>query len=120
MGRRGDGRLGCRLFIESGRLLSFNGRFYVRRVVSTTRHRDEENRREDERCFLGRYQPGFPILAVFRLKGQPKRDGSIIVRSCKARQSPVYPLNASSRTGLVSTKTPRIRLVVDGKRNRTP
>ena len=56
MGRRGDGRLGCRLFIESGRLLSFNGRFYVRRVVSTTRHRDEENRREDERCFLGRYQ----------------------------------------------------------------
>ena len=38
---------------------------------------------------LGR---GFPILAVFRLKGQPKRDGSIIVRSCKASQSPVYPI----------------------------
>ena len=36
--------------------------------------------------------PGFPILAVFRLKGQPKRDGSIIVRSCKASQSPVYPI----------------------------
>ena len=36
-------------------------------------------------------KPGFPILAVFRLKGQPKRDGSIIVRSCKATQSPVYP-----------------------------
>ena len=31
--------------------------------------------------------PGFPILAVFRLKGQPKRDGSIIVRSCKASQA---------------------------------
>ena len=35
--------------------------------------------------------PGFPILAVFRLKGQPKRDGSITVRSCEASQSPVYP-----------------------------
>ena len=37
-------------------------------------------------------QPGFPILVVFRLKGQSKRDGSIIVRSCKASQSPVYPI----------------------------
>ena len=36
--------------------------------------------------------PVFPILGVFRLNGQPKRDGSIIVRSCKASQSPVYPL----------------------------
>ena len=36
--------------------------------------------------------PVFPILGVFRLKGQPKRDGSIIVRSCKATQSPVYPI----------------------------
>ena len=36
--------------------------------------------------------PGFPILGVFRLKGQPKRDGSIIVRSCKASQSPVNPI----------------------------
>ena len=36
--------------------------------------------------------PGFPILGVFRLNGQPKRDGSIIVRSCKATQSPVYPI----------------------------
>ena len=59
-------------------------------------------------------RPVFPILGVFRLKGQPKRDGSIIVRSCGACQLPVYPLNASSRTGLVSTKTPRIRLVVSG------
>ena len=39
-----------------------------------------------------KYKPGFPILGVFRLKGQPKRDGSIIVRSCKASQSPVYPI----------------------------
>ena len=31
--------------------------------------------------------PGFPILGVFRLKGQPKRDGSGIVRSWKAIQS---------------------------------
>ena len=37
-------------------------------------------------------QPGFPILGVFRLKGQSKRDGSIIVRSCKASLSPVYPI----------------------------
>ena len=35
--------------------------------------------------------PGFPILGVFRLKGQPKRVGSTIVRSCKATQSPVSP-----------------------------
>ena len=39
-----------------------------------------------------RFEPGFPILGVFRLKGQSKRDGSIIVRSCKASQSPVYPI----------------------------
>ena len=37
-------------------------------------------------------RPGFPILGVFRLKGQPKRDGSTIFRSCKASQSPVYPV----------------------------
>ena len=34
----------------------------------------------------------FPIWAVSKLNGQPKRDGSIIVRSCKATQSPVYPI----------------------------
>ena len=33
-----------------------------------------------------------PILGVFWLIGQPKRDGSIIVRSYKASQSPVYPI----------------------------
>ena len=33
-----------------------------------------------------RLKPGFPILGVFRLNGQPRRDGSIIVRSCKATQ----------------------------------
>ena len=38
------------------------------------------------------YTPGFPILGVFWLIGQPKRDGSIIVRSYKASQSPVYPI----------------------------
>ena len=31
------------------------------------------------------------MLFILPLKGQPKRDGSIIVRSCKASQSPVYP-----------------------------
>ena len=35
---------------------------------------------------------GIPHMGVFRLKGQPKRDGSIIARSCKATQSPVYPI----------------------------
>ena len=32
------------------------------------------------------------MLAIFRLKGQPKREGSIIVRSSKASQSSVYPI----------------------------
>ena len=36
--------------------------------------------------------PVFPIWAVSKLNGQPNRDGSIIVRSCKASQSPVYPI----------------------------
>ena len=36
--------------------------------------------------------PGFPILGVFRLKGQPKRDDGMIFGSCKAIQSPVYPI----------------------------
>ena len=44
---------------------------------------------DDEQLSLN---PGFPILGVFRLKGQSKRDGSIIVRSCKASLSPVYPI----------------------------
>ena len=35
---------------------------------------------------------GFPILGVFRLKGQPKRDDGMIFGSCKASQSPVYPI----------------------------
>ena len=38
------------------------------------------------------FEPTFPILGVFRLKGQPKRDSGSIVRSCKASQSPVYPI----------------------------
>ena len=38
------------------------------------------------------YYPVFPILGVFRLNGQSKRDGGIIVRSCKAIHSPVYPI----------------------------
>ena len=41
-------------------------------------------------AFHERFEPGFPILAVFRLNGQSKRDGIIIVRSCKAIQPPVY------------------------------
>ena len=36
--------------------------------------------------------PGFPILGVFRLKGQPNRDNGMIFGSCKATQSPVYPI----------------------------
>ena len=37
-------------------------------------------------------RPVFPILGVFRLNGQPKRDDGMIFGSCKARQSPVYPI----------------------------
>ena len=40
----------------------------------------------------GRSYPVFPILGVFRLNGQPKRDDGMIFGSCKARQSPVYPI----------------------------
>ena len=36
--------------------------------------------------------PGFPILGVFRLRGQSKRDDGMIFGSCKAGQSPVYPI----------------------------
>ena len=44
--------------------------------------------------FYLRYAPRpiFPILGVFWLKGQPKRDDGIRFRSCKASQSPVYPI----------------------------
>ena len=38
------------------------------------------------------FWPVFPILGVFRLNGQPKRDDGMIFGSCKARQSPVYPI----------------------------
>ena len=40
-----------------------------------------------ERC-----KPVFPIWAVFRLNGQSKRDDGMIFGSCKAIQSPVYPI----------------------------
>ena len=38
------------------------------------------------------FYPVFPILGVFRLNRQSKRDSGSIVRSCKAIQSPVYPI----------------------------
>ena len=34
----------------------------------------------------------FPILGVFRLNGQSKRDDGMIFGYCKASQSPVYPI----------------------------
>ena len=37
-------------------------------------------------------QPTFPISGVFRLKGQSKRDDGMVFGSCKASQSPVYPI----------------------------
>ena len=40
----------------------------------------------------GAIKLGFPILAVFRLKRQPKRDDGMIFGSCRASQSPVYPI----------------------------
>ena len=36
--------------------------------------------------------PVFPILGVLRLNGQSKRDDGMIFGSCKAIQSPVYPI----------------------------
>ena len=41
---------------------------------------------------MGLINLGFPILAVFRLKRQPKRDDGMVFGSCKASQSPVYPI----------------------------
>ena len=41
---------------------------------------------------INSFYPIFPILGVFRLKGQSKRDSGIIFRSYKATQSPVYPI----------------------------
>ena len=38
------------------------------------------------------HNPVFPILGVFRLNGQSKRDDGMIFGSCKASQSPVYPI----------------------------
>ena len=42
--------------------------------------------------FAVQYNPVFPILGVFRLNGQSKRDDGMIFGSCKASQSPVYPI----------------------------
>ena len=63
----------------------------TQRVESVTIPKDQLSYRYWYRVYIP-IQPGFPILGVFRLNGQPKRDGSIIVRSCKATQSPVYPI----------------------------
>ena len=43
-------------------------------------------------CDYSSAKPVISTLAVFRLKGQPKRQSKIIVGSCKASQSPVYPI----------------------------
>ena len=40
----------------------------------------------------GRFNPTFPILGVFRLNRQSKRDDGMIFGSFKATQSPVYPI----------------------------
>ena len=61
-----------------------------------------------------RTNPVFPISGVFRLKGQSKRDDGMIFRSCKASQSPVYPIrdailavNHASCPSLSSSGPPR-------------
>ena len=46
--------------------------------------------------------PRFPILGVFRLNGQPKRDDGMIFGSCKASQSPVYPIKWSTRVASIA------------------
>ena len=38
-------------------------------------------------------------MGVFRLIGQPKRDSGMIFRSCKASQSPVYPIRDAILAG---------------------
>ena len=38
------------------------------------------------------FEPVFPISGVFWLNGQSKRDDGMIFGSCKATQSPVYPI----------------------------
>ena len=43
-------------------------------------------------------RPGFPILAVFRLKGQLRRDSGILSRSCKACQSPVQQIRGCAHS----------------------
>ena len=45
---------------------------------------------ESDRGGLRAFHPVFPILGVFRLNGQSKRDDGIIFGSCKASQSPVW------------------------------
>ena len=67
-------------------------RIYERHPVLVDRSDGGELRTWPVRYSQGLFNPGFPILGVFRLKGQSKRDGSIIVRSCKASLSPVYPI----------------------------
>ena len=70
------------------------------RLLGLKTHRDMGNayrwndgrRQMTQRRYHQDADPVFPILGVFRLKGQPKRDSGIIVRSCKASQSSVYPI----------------------------
>ena len=51
--------------------------------------------------------PVFPILGVFGLKGQPKRDGGIIVRSCKASQTSGVPHQTASHLDQLDLHAPQ-------------
>ena len=56
-------------------------------------HRLRAPRQWDESAL----KPGFPILGVFRLNGQPKRDDGMIFGSCKASQSSGTTAESSQR-----------------------
>ncbi len=71
--------------------LQLYGRRRVVRFCSATPGRSPPPRRY---IITPPFTPGFPILGVFRLNGQPKRDDGMILGSCKAIQGR-YPAHQS-------------------------
>ena len=73
-------------------LLNIDGAEDVVRSRNIVNRRVLEGLAEEAGASENVMKPGFPILGVFRLNGQPKRDNGMIFGSCKATQSPVYPI----------------------------
>ena len=69
---------------------------YLSRLNAYAKARGKEEQRGmivlAESSYQRAIKPVFPILGVFRLNGQSKRDDGMIFGSCKAIQSPVYPI----------------------------